>query len=441
MSTQKILQINPELFKFNGGKKSLKGKKERKTKPIQDKNQSVKSNKLKKELLKKVKDYQKNKETEKLKEDKKTSQISNETNNLFESSDFENSDFEREFNKSLTFLHDLSKKNKEKKKKKTLKTSNLDVNIEIPNDSLIYKNNKEPNYGCLKNGSKPTFRDLNKTQKNNIHSSNNGKRLQISLENNTYYDHSDFHNKYNDLNEKNLENVENTNKEENTKEENAKDENANKKENTKKDITKQKSLNEEAIVSINPIKEEPNNLSIEKEVKKEDPKFAISSNSLDYNNLSNNNSTTSDFIDLFDKKIEKINQTDIANDENLELSNVNSFSNNNLSEIIKNDIEDIPKLRRITRTYKYKLGKKNDRRHIGLLIKNRETQKKIKQEVSQLKEKDIQSIKNYLREKNLIKLGSQAPNDVLRKLYEDSILSGEITNVNNNNLVYNYLND
>ena len=427
MSLQKILQINPELFKFNGGKKSLKGKKERKTKPIQDKNQSVKSNKLKKELLKKVKDYQKNKETEKLKEDKKRSQISNETNNLFESSDFENSDFEREFNKSLTFLHDLSKKNKEKKKKKTLKTSNLDVNIEIPNDSLIYKNNKEPIYGCLKNGSKPTFRDLNKTQKNNIHSSNNGKRLQISLENNTYYDHSDFHNKYNNLNEKNLEIT--------------KGENTNKKENANKDITKQKISNEETIQSINPIKEESNNLTIEKEVIKDNPKLALSSDSLDYNNLSNNNSETSDFIDLFDKKIEKINQTDIANDEKLELSNINSFSNNNLSEIIKNDIEHIPKLRRITRTYKYKLGKKNDRRHIGLLIKNRETQKKIKQEVSQLKHKDIQSIKNYLREKNIIKLGSQAPNDVLRKLYEDSILSGEITNVNNNNLVYNYLND
>ena len=430
MSTQKILQINPELFKFNGGKKSLKGKKEKKTKPIQNKNQSVKSNKLKKELLKKVKDYQKNKETEKLKETKKGSQISNETNNLFESSDFENSDFEREFNKSLTFLHDLSKKNKEKKKKKTLKTSNLDINIEIPNDSLIYKNNKEPNYGCLKNGSKPTFRDLNKTQKNNIHSGNNGKRLQISLENNTYYDHLDFYNKYNDLNEKNLTNIK-TYKEENIKEENTKEENT-KEENTDKDIT-QKTLNDKTIVTINPINEELNNLNIEKET--------IKANSLNYNNLSNNNSETSDFIDLFDKKIEKINQTDIANDEKLELSNINSFSNNNLSEIIKNDIEHIPKLRRITRTYKYKLGKKNDRRHIGLLIKNRETQKKIKQEVSQLKHKDIQSIKNYLREKNIIKLGSQAPNDVLRKLYEDSILSGEITNVNNNNLVYNYLND
>jgi len=48
-------------------------------------------------------------------------------------------------------------------------------------------------------------------------------------------------------------------------------------------------------------------------------------------------------------------------------------------------------------------------------------------------------IKNYLSEKNLIKKGSEAPNDVLRKLYEDSILSGNINNLNNDNLVFNYL--
>jgi len=193
MTTQKILQINPELFQFNGGKKSLK-KKEKKTKPIQDKTQSLKSNKLKKELLKKVKDYQKNKETEVIKDEK--SKEKNETmpgSNLFDSQDFENSDFEREFNKSLTFLHDLSKKNKDKNKKKTLKISNADINIDIPKDCLIYNSAKEPNYGCLKNGSKPTFRDLNKTQK---HNTNNPKRLQLALENNIHYDHSEFHNKY-----------------------------------------------------------------------------------------------------------------------------------------------------------------------------------------------------------------------------------------------------
>jgi hypothetical protein len=100
----------------------------------------------------------------------------------------------------------------------------------------------------------------------------------------------------------------------------------------------------------------------------------------------------------------------------------------------------IPKINRTTRTYKYTLGKKNGARHIGLLIKNRETQKRIKQEVNQLKQQPIQEIKNHLRNKNLIKLGSQAPNDVLRKLYEDSILAGEITNENTSNLVYNFIN-
>ena len=113
-------------------------------------------------------------------------------------------------------------------------------------------------------------------------------------------------------------------------------------------------------------------------------------------------------------------------------------------EELKQDSKEdsyIPKLRRITRTYKYKLGKKKDAKHIGLLIKNRDTQKKVKQEVAQLKQQPIQAVKNFLREKNLIKLGSQAPNDVLRKLYEDSVLAGEITNTNNDNLVHNYLND
>ena len=119
--------------------------------------------------------------------------------------------------------------------------------------------------------------------------------------------------------------------------------------------------------------------------------------------------------------------------------------NTTASEILTSSEDDsislhIPKINRTTRTYKYTLGKKNGARHIGLLIKNRETQKRIKQEVSQLKQQPIQEVKNYLRTKNLIKLGSQAPNDVLRKLYEDSILAGEITNANANNLVYNFIN-
>jgi len=121
MSTQKIITINPDAFKFPSKKKTLK---EKKIKPQQDANQVLKSNKLKKELLKKVKDYQKNKEVEKIDESKakaKANALETQAPDLFDSNTLESSDFEREFNKSLTFLHDLAKKNKDKKKKKNTK--------------------------------------------------------------------------------------------------------------------------------------------------------------------------------------------------------------------------------------------------------------------------------------------------------------------------------
>ena len=104
MSSQKTLKINPELFKLNG--KSHK-EKSSKIKPKVDKSEIENTNKVKKELLKKVKDYQKNKETERIKNEK-SNLLAN--NNLFEKNDFENNDFEREFDKSLTFLQNLAKK-------------------------------------------------------------------------------------------------------------------------------------------------------------------------------------------------------------------------------------------------------------------------------------------------------------------------------------------
>ena len=411
MGTQKILQINPELFQFNGGKKSSK-KKERKTKPIQDKTQSLKSNKLKKELLKKVKDYQKNKETEVIKDEK--SKEKNETmpsSNLFDSKDFENNDFEREFNKSLTFLHELSKKNKDKNKKKTLKLSNTDINIDIPKDCLIYNSAKEPSYGCLKNGSKPTFRDLNKTQKHNTNNTNTQKRLQLALENNTYYDHSEFHNKYQTHTNDNVE----TNKP-----------NIQLKiiENTSQETLNGANLSNNEIITAS--YDYTNNYPTNKET--------LNVIDLNKNDLNKN--------DVKEKILTKeILTNEIITNKEDNLTNETILNKEDSKEELPKEESYIPKLRRITRTYKYKLGKKKDSKHIGLLIKNRETQKKIKQEVSQLKQQPIQNVKNFLREKNLIKLGSQAPNDVLRKLYEDSVLAGEITNTNNNNLVHNYLND
>lgn len=98
------------------------------------------------------------------------------------------------------------------------------------------------------------------------------------------------------------------------------------------------------------------------------------------------------------------------------------------------------KIRRIVRktiTRKYKLGKQGN--VVGVLIKNNETRKNIQREHGLLKRKSIHDIKKYLIEKNLLKVGSAAPNDVLRKMYEDAILTGEVENVGKGVILHNFL--
>ena len=48
-------------------------------------------------------------------------------------------------------------------------------------------------------------------------------------------------------------------------------------------------------------------------------------------------------------------------------------------------------------------------------------------------------MKKYLKKHNLLKSGSYAPSDVIKKMYEQSHLTGEINNSNVNNAVQNYL--
>lgn len=87
----------------------------------------------------------------------------------------------------------------------------------------------------------------------------------------------------------------------------------------------------------------------------------------------------------------------------------------------------------------FKLGK-NKHNSVGVLIKSGKTRKQIKNEKNELKNRCISDIKEYLRKHNLIKVGTTAPEDVLRKIYEDSFLSGNIYNKNPDTLLHNYLN-
>ena len=103
----------------------------------------------------------------------------------------------------------------------------------------------------------------------------------------------------------------------------------------------------------------------------------------------------------------------------------------------KNPISNIINKKRTIKIFK--LGKKNGK--IGVLIKSGKTRKKLKEEQKILHMKAISDVKQYLRKHNLIKAGTSAPENVLRKLYEDSFLSGDIYNNNADVLLHNYIQD
>ena len=86
---------------------------------------------------------------------------------------------------------------------------------------------------------------------------------------------------------------------------------------------------------------------------------------------------------------------------------------------------------------KFSLGKKKHK--VSVFLKNKKTRRKVHDELRNLKKKPIEEIKEYLRKHNLIKAGSTAPHDVLRKLYQDTHLAGDITNKSTENMLHNYL--
>ena len=112
--SEKIISLNPEYLKTE--KKQIHNKTS-KLKP-----NLLKENNIKKKLINKIKNYQKNEKNEK--------------NNI--EVDVSIDKFDNEFQASLSYLKELSNKNK--------KISNK-----------TQKN--KPNFGCLKGGTLPTFRN------------------------------------------------------------------------------------------------------------------------------------------------------------------------------------------------------------------------------------------------------------------------------------------
>jgi hypothetical protein len=111
------------------------------------------------------------------------------------------------------------------------------------------------------------------------------------------------------------------------------------------------------------------------------------------------------------------------------------------NNVITPEITEHKQILKRTIRKKYTLGKTKNNRSVGVLIKDRNTRKQVLTAQRELKKKSINDIKTYLKDHNLIKVGSNAPNDVIRKMYEASMLAGEITNSNSDILLHNLLKD
>ena len=352
MADKKTIQFNPAFMKSSTNK-TRKNKKEKKEKP----KPVIKPNKLKKDLLEKIKKHQQNERI------KNTPDNDNNTEN-------NDKEFHNDFVNSLDYLNNLSNKKRtnEKKQKgkqnKTLKNPIKDdsvPNVSFDNSQLVSID--LPMDFDLNNDINQTTTQMNSQIKNINNQINNAVQLTNVV----------------------TENMTNTPK----------------------------------IGGSTPSTVTPSTNMI---INHDSP----------YGCLKGGNKPT--YRQFHNKTLKNTNNTNVIINNNGE--NVNSSRKENLNKL-KKSYKKIRQKSKKTRKYTYNLGKKN--KNISILIKNNKTRRNVKKEHGLLKQKPLQEVKKYLYDKNLLKIGSTAPNDVLRALYEQSILAGDISNINNGVTLHNFL--
>lgn len=110
----------------------------------------------------------------------------------------------------------------------------------------------------------------------------------------------------------------------------------------------------------------------------------------------------------------------------------------------KNNYSEIYKKNKQKRTIRrsFTTGKSLKVPKISVLISNKKIRNNTSLKIVKTREKSIQEIKRELVKRGLIKVGTIAPNEVLRKMYETiELLCGDVQNYNSDTLLYNFMND
>jgi hypothetical protein len=109
-------------------------------------------------------------------------------------------------------------------------------------------------------------------------------------------------------------------------------------------------------------------------------------------------------------------------------------------ETIQPKVRTLKQKRTIRRNYK--VGKSKIFSKVSVLVSNKTIRNNIMSKTQEFKTIPIDVVRRFLIKRGFIRVGSSAPNDVLRKMYETAnLVCGEIENHNSENLLYNFLND
>ena len=383
MSDKKTISINPLLFQVN--RKNKTQKKEKKEKPIP----LVSPNILKKNLLQKIKDHQNEQKN-----------VSNSTLDKNEKDTLNNNAFSDEFKNSINYLSNLI--NKSKMKNRTLKKQNNEFNSNSSSPAILESSFEEnlisntPMIHTQPINTQPMNTQPMNTQPMNTPMINTQPQLIMN----------------NAINTSNI-----------------------------------NSVIQDSFSDNSSIYQEPSTNKNTGIINQVDPPYGClkNANKPTYRNWirhTQKNRDNRDNINSLESKMNNAIDNDLSNNINNaredKLSQIkNKFQQDNISN---NEAKSTNCIIKKTIKKKYKLGKSKKKNIISVLIKGSTFRQKIANEKHKLSNKNISHIKTYLKKHGLLKSGSSCPNDILRKMYEDSILTGYVTNKNKDTLIHNYLN-
>lgn len=92
--------------------------------------------------------------------------------------------------------------------------------------------------------------------------------------------------------------------------------------------------------------------------------------------------------------------------------------------------------RTVRRTYN--VGK--NKSQVSVLVSNKTIRNRVTAKTHEIRQKPLEEVKRFLINKGFVRVGTSAPNDVLRKMYESAqLICGEIQNHNPENLLFNFM--